>query len=609
MTDALAHRGPDAAGIACLGPVVLGHRRLSVIDIAESNNQPLVDGSGRVTIVFNGEIYNYRELRRTLEASGAQFRTQGDTEVILEAYKAWGDECVQRLNGMFAFALWDAPRHRLLLARDRLGEKPLFFTRLPNDGLLFASEPEALRVHPSAPRELDPIGIAHYLILNYTLGPHTLLRGLERLPPGCLLCCERGQPPVVRPYWDLAAVYHRKRRFASEAAAAEELASLIDDAVRLRLVSDVPLGAFLSGGVDSSAVAAAMARARPSDQVHTFSMGFGIPTFDEVEQARAVALELGLDHKDRLAESELDQILAAIHWAAREPLADTSVIPTYQLAAFARQHVTVALSGDGADECFAGYETYAADRLHRALAWIPGGLARGMYRLADRFLPVSFSKVSLDYKLRHFLAGLHLDGARAHASWRDILSIEDRQAMMQPEWAESLATAEASPYSAFAPHVAAVAGCHPVDQAGYVDIKTWLADDILVKVDRATMAHALEARAPLLDHRLVELAAELPPEWKLKGLRKKHLLRLSQRGRLPTRVLDGAKRGFNAPVSDWLTGPLRDFAHDTLSSPRLHAWVRPTKIEGLLREHAQRRRDHGLTLFGLICLSLWLERH
>jgi asparagine synthase (glutamine-hydrolysing) len=364
----------------------------------------------------------------------------------------------------------------------------------------------------------------------------------------------------------------------------------------------------LSGGIDSSTVAAAMAHALPSDQVHTFSMGFGIPSFDEVDQARTVAAGLGLDHNDRLAEANVDQIVAAVRWAAREPLADTSVIPTYQLAAFAREHVTVALSGDGADECFAGYETYAADRLHQALAWIPGGVGRGLYRLADRLLPVSFSKVSLDYKLRHFLAGLHLNGPRAHASWRDILSSAERQAMMQPDWVELCASEEALPFAAFAPHFAAVHGCHPVDQAGYVDIKTWLADDILVKVDRATMAHALEARAPLLDHRLVEFAAALPPEWKLKGLRKKHLLRLSQRGRLPHSVLEGAKRGFNAPVSSWLNGPLRDFAHDTLASPSLQTWVRPAAIDALLREHGQRRRDHGLILFGLICLALWLER-
>ncbi|MBK1644907.1 asparagine synthase (glutamine-hydrolyzing) [Thiocapsa imhoffii] len=607
MTARLTHRGPDADGFIQRDAIALGHRRLSVIDVSAANNQPLQDHAGVLTIAFNGEIYNYRELRRELIARGGQFRTHGDTEVILEAYKAWGTGCLDRFNGMFAFALWDAPRRRLLLARDRLGEKPLFFVHLPDGGLLFASEPHALRAHPACPTAVDPIGLAHYLMLNYSLGAHSLQQGIERLPPGHFMCCEQGRVPRPEAYWDLASIYRAKRSFASEAAAADELLALIDDAVRLRLVSDVPLGAFLSGGVDSSAVAASMARVLPHEQVHTFSMGFGIASFDEVEQARAVAGALGLDHQDQVATAETAQTIAAIRWAAREPLADSSTIPTYLLAAFARQSVTVALSGDGADECFAGYETYAADRLHRALSWIPAGMARAGYRVADALLPVSFSKVSWDYKLRHFLAGLHLDGARAHASWRDILSRDERREMMQPAWRDLFDESTADPFSAFAPHVAAVKTCHPVDQAGYVDIKTWLADDILVKVDRSTMAHSLEARAPLLDHRLVEFAAALPVHWKLKGWRKKYLLRESLRGRLPGGVLDGSKRGFNAPISQWLNGALRDFARDTLASPRLHEWVRPQAIDALYRDHAAQRRDHGLKLYGLLCLALWLD--
>jgi asparagine synthase (glutamine-hydrolysing) len=607
MTDRLHHRGPDAAGLAMTGPVALGHRRLAVIDVSEGSNQPLYDHSNRYLIVYNGEIYNYRELKRELSRDGAQFRTQGDTEVILEAYKKWGESCLQRLNGMFAFALWDEARRRLFLARDRLGEKPLFYRELPDSGMIFASEPHALQAHPECGNEIDPVGLAQYLSLNYTLGERFLLKGVKRLPPGCFMLCEPDAPAVPRPYWDLAAIYRQKRHFSSASAAAEELKALVDDAVRLRLVSDVPLGAFLSGGVDSSTVVAAMAEALPKSQVHTFSIGFGVPSFDEVDQARSVADLLALDHKDQMVDANADQAVASIRWAAREPLADTSAIPTYWLAAFARQHVTVALSGDGADECFAGYETYAADRLHRALSWLPGGLKRTGYRVADTLLPVSFSKVSLDYKLRHFLAGLPLDEARAHASWRDILSCQERQALLRPEWLDNLGEA-ADPFAAFAPHFAAVKDCHPIDQASYVDIKTWLADDILVKVDRSTMAHSLEARAPLLDHRLVEFAAALPPDWKLKGLRKKYLLRESQRGRLPDRVLDGTKRGFNAPVSTWLNGPLRDFAHDVLASPRLAEWVRPAAVETLLSEHRTRRRDHGLKLFGLICLSLWLDQ-
>ena len=608
MTDRLAHRGPNAEGLAELGPLVLGHRRLSVIDTAESNNQPLRDHSGQLVIAFNGEIYNYRELRRELEASGAIFRTKGDTEVILEAYRRWGLDCLVRFNGMFAFALWDGPHRRLLLARDRVGEKPLFFARQPSGGLAFASEPRALRACPAVGNAVDPIGLAHYLTLNYTLGEHTLIQGMRRLSPGHYLLIEEGQAQIERSYWGLAECFIEKRHFASEQAAAEELRALVDDAVRLRLVSDVPLGAFLSGGVDSSAVAAAMARALPPGQVHTFSLGFGVPTFDEIDAARDVAAYLGLDHNDRIVSADAEATWTALIAAADEPLADTSAIPTYRLAAFARQFVTVALSGDGADECFAGYETYTADRLHRALSWMPGTLAHGLFAAADRLLPVSFSKVSLDYKLRHFLHELELPFPRAHASWRNIFSAADRREIMQPQWREMLESPAADPFRQFEPHYAAVADCHQLDQASYVDIKTWLADDILVKFDRATMAHSLEARAPLLDHRLVEFAAALPPRWKLKGLRKKHLFRQSQRGRLPDRVLNGKKQGFNAPISQWLSGPFRHFANDALADERLRDYVRPESVARLWREHDAGQRDNGLKLFGLVCLSLWLNQ-
>lgn len=607
MIDRQVHRGPDAGGIADLGPLVLGHRRLAIIDVSPENDQPLSDLHGDLSIVFNGEIYNFRDLRAELEAGGARFRTRGDTEVILAAYRAWGIGCLERFNGMFAFALWDARRQQLFLARDRVGEKPLFYAQLADGGLVFASEPRALRAHPAVGRRIDPIGLAHYLTLNYSLGEHSLLAGVRRLPPGHYLIAGRNAPPRESRYWDLAACFRAKRRFASVAAAAEELASLIDDAVRMRLVSDVPLGAFLSGGVDSSTVAAAMAKAVPAAQVRTFSVGFGVPTFDEIDAAKAVAGHLGLDHQDRIVSADAPMLIQALIAAADEPLADTSLLPTWRLAAFAREQVSVVLSGDGADECFAGYETYPADRLHQALRWLPTGAATGLFRLADRLLPVRFSKVSLDYKLRRFLAELHRPLPRAHAAWRDIFSAPERLALVQPHWQAVLAEPAADPFTQFAPHYAAVADCHWLDQVSYVDIKTWLADDILVKVDRATMAHSLEARAPLLDHRLVEFAAALPVAWRLRGLRTKHLLKHSQRQRLPRWVLNGRKRGFNAPVTQWLNGPLREFTRDTLALPRLHEWVRPAAITRLWAEQDAGRRDHGLKLFGLLCLALWLD--
>ncbi|MGH6635583.1 MAG: asparagine synthase (glutamine-hydrolyzing) [Gammaproteobacteria bacterium] len=606
MCAAQAHRGPDATGLAELGPVILGHRRLSIIDLSFSNNQPLFDESGRFAITYNGEIYNFREIRRELESCGARFRTQGDTEVILEAYKAWDVDCLNRFNGMFAFALWDSPRRQLFLARDRAGEKPLFYYPLPDGGLVFASEPKALRRHPAVSRRVDPVALAHYLSLNYTVGERCLNEGMRRLSPGHFMIVEPGRTKIAK-YWDLAAHFRAKRNFVSEAEAADELVALIDDAVRLRMVSDVPLGAFLSGGIDSSTVVAAMTRHCSSDRIKTFSIGFDEPTFDEIPEARNVARALNVDHRDDVLRPGKDVLFESLVAGVDEPLADSSVMPTWFLAGFARQHVTVALSGDGGDECFAGYETYAADRMHSIFSRLPGWYIRGMKWAVDALMPVSFAKVSFDYKLRQFVAGLLLDGPRAHYSWRTIFSDDERQAMMRPQWRPLTMAAEADAFTAFQDKFAEVADCHPIDQATYVDIKTWLTDDILVKVDRATMAHSLEARVPFLDHRIMEFAASLPVSWKLKWLRGKHMLKRSQGQRLPARVLSRRKRGFNAPVSNWLVGSLQDLARDVLADRAIDDWFVRAAIERLWQDHLRKSRDNGLKLLGLINFALWIK--
>lgn len=605
MRDALEHRGPDAAGVVALGPVVLGHRRLSVIDVAPTNNQPLADRSGGCWIVYNGEVYNYRELRRELQNLGSVFMTHGDTEVILEAYKQFGTECVQRLNGMFAFALWDNARQRLFIARDRLGEKPIFYYILPDGGLLFASEPKALRTHPQVNGRVDAVALGHYLSLNYTLGSRTLMAGMHRLPPAHYLLIERGSPITPRCYWQLAPYFHHKRRFKSEHEAAEALAALIDESVQMRQVSDVPLGAFLSGGVDSSTIVASMARQGSPDLVKTFSVGFREESFDELAEARQVAAFLHVDHQDRVLTPDPEVLMQSIVTAADEPLADSSFLPTYCLANFAREHVTVAMSGDGGDECFAGYETYAADRLHRWLSWLPGWLGQTIYFGAHNLLPVKFTKVGFDYKLRQFLKGLKLNKAQAHYSWRTIFSAAELQMLMLPEW-RSLVGSEPA-FDEFKPHFDAVDGCHYIDQALYVDIKTWMADDILVKVDRATMAHSLETRAPFLDHRVVEFAAALPVSLKLKWLRKKYLLKLSQADRLPGWVLARRKQGFNAPVAHWFDGALRDFGRDAVADPRLKEWFNRAEVEKVFQDHYKRLSDNGLKIFGLVCFALWLR--
>ncbi len=605
MTRALQHRGPDGEGVVSLGPVVLGHRRLAVIDVRPESDQPLATTDQAYWISFNGEIYNFRELRRSLEARGVRFRTEGDTEVVLEAYRAWGKDCVERLDGMFAFALWDRQQQTLFLARDRAGEKPLFYAELPDGGLVFSSEPRALRAHPAVPAEVDPVALAHYLSLNYTLGERALIKSVQRLPAAHHMTIAPGRAPVVARYWDLAPHYRNKRRFKSEAQATEELNALISDAVRNCMVSDVPLGAFLSGGVDSSTIVAAMTDLRAAERINTFSMGFSEKSFSELDEAGAVARYLGVKHRDRVLTPDSQDMIAGLIHAADEPLADSSALPTYWLARMAREHVTVALSGDGGDECMAGYETYVADRLHRFASLAPGPTKTWLCRLVQRFMPVSFTKVSFDYKVRQFLAGLKYDGARAHYSWRTIFTDEERHALMNPAWRTELDGIDS--FEEFRPHFAEVADCHPIDQFLYVDLKTWLPDDILVKLDRMTMAHSLEARAPFLDHRLVEFTASLPASWKLKGLRKKHLLKKSQQGRLPDWVLKRRKQGFNSPISEWFQGPLLDFARDALADRRIDTWFDRRAIEALWEAHLNKRRDNGLKLLALLGFALWLR--
>jgi asparagine synthase (glutamine-hydrolysing) len=607
MTRALAHRGPDAEGIVVDGPAGFGHRRLSILDLSAAANQPMRDATGRFILVFNGEIYNFRDVRQELEGLGHVFTTTGDSEVLLAALRQWGPDGLHQLIGMFAFALWDTTRKKLLLGRDRLGKKPLFFARLPGDGIAFASEPQAVAAHPDIARQIDPTSLAHYLRLNYVPCNRSLFVGVESLPPACYAEFEPGRGLRVVRYWDLAAKFGEKRSFRSEEQAAEELRALIDDAVRLRLVSDVPLGAFLSSGVDSSTIVASMLKQREPSSIFTFSSGFTEDSYDESPLAEKLAARFGIVHRTQSLDPRTLDLVPAIVAAAAEPLADTSVLPMYFLSRFTRESVTVALSGDGGDECFAGYETYVADRLHRIASHSPRWLRRQLPGLLDRILPVDHRKVGWPEKLRRFSGALARPFPEAHASWRDIFARGEIDSVMRPAWRVA-ATENAGLYEDyFARHFAEVQDCDPIDQATYVDIKTWLVDDILVKADRMSMAHSLEARCPLLDHRVVELAAQLPVDLKLRGFSKKHVLRLSQRGRLPGWVLDRRKQGFNAPVSHWVLGPLRELCQDTLFSRAMGDWFDAGELRRLWSDHEQKRRDNGLKLFGLLTVGLFLE--
>ncbi len=453
--------------------------------------------------------------------------------------------------------------------------------------------------------QIDPAALASYLALGYVAGDGSLTLGIRSLPPGHYMLLAQGRTAKPQRYWDVAQNFRQKRGFPNEAAAAEELQALVDDAVRLRLVSDVPLGAFLSGGIDSSTTVAAMAHLGDRGRVQTFCAGFAERGYSETANARAVAAHLQVDHHDCEVAAEAATLIPAFIAAGAEPFADTSALPMYLVAGFARKRVTVCLSGDGADEIFAGYETYVADKAHAMLNWVPHWGRRSFRFLAESLLPVTHGKVGIDFKIRQFANGLLCDAARAHYTWRLLIDRDERAALLRPEWQQ--AVADTDPFAAFAPHFCEVDDCDPIDQAMYVDLKTWLPNDILVKVDRMTMAHSLEARAPFLDHRLIEFAASLPVSAKLRGLRKKHLLKKSQEGRLPRDVLARRKLGFNAPVSPWLLGPLREFARDTLVDRQMDTWFRRRAVDKLWDDHEGRRRDNGMRLMNLLCFALWLR--
>jgi asparagine synthase (glutamine-hydrolysing) len=604
MSAEIAHRGPDGEGIMDLGPIVLGHRRLAIIDLSAAAGQPMSDVSGKYWVVFNGEIYNFLSLRQELVGLGAQFRSRSDTEVILEAYKQWGTDCLPRLNGMFAFALWDSRARRLILGRDRLGKKPLFYYLFPDGGISFASGLKSLCEDRRIPRRLNPASLNHYLSLNYTLTAETMILGVRKLPAAHFLVVEEGKAPRQDCYWDLAESFRRKRSFRSEAEAAEELTTLVDDAVRLRLISDVPLGVFLSGGIDSSTIVASMCQQHPSREVHSFSIGFQEKSYNELAEARRVAEALGVTHRDQVVMPDAMELLPRIAARTDEPFADTSIIPMYLLAEFSRQQVTVCLSGDGGDEVFAGYETYTADRLHHLVRGLPSWFIQSLGRAFDRLWPVSYDKVSFDYKVRQFLEGAAYPPMRAHYHWRTIFSEQEKSALL-PVSLQRIT--QADPFTHFSAYEKDVADCHYLDRGMYVDIKTWLVDDILVKADRATMAHALEARAPFLDYRVVEFAASLPVNLKMKAFQKKYLLKRSQRERLPARVLHRAKQGFNAPVAFWLAEGMRERYSNLIVSPDSPVPFNREYVERLWTEHETRIQDHSLKLLALISFQLWCQ--
>jgi asparagine synthase (glutamine-hydrolysing) len=598
MCDRLRHRGPDGFGVWSDAAVGFGHRRLAVIDTSNAGRQPLQTPDGRFTITFNGEIYNFQDLRCELEAQGARFTTRTDTEVILHAYARDGAACLKRLRGMFAFAVWDAREQTLFAARDRAGQKP-FYYREDADGLSFASEPKAFLAEPSFVPDVDAAAVWQYLSFQYVPAPGSAFRGVRQLPPGHFLRVERGRVTIDR-YWTLR---YDPKSTISEAEAVERMRADLAEATRMMLVSDVPIGAFLSGGLDSSLVVALMAEAA-GGRVETFSIGFDDASYDETAYARQVAARFSTSHHEAIVRPDALAILPKLLWHYNEPFADSSAIPTLYLSEMTRRHVTVALNGDAGDENFAGYERYAAYLIAARMERVPR-LARRMLAAGAAWPPPGKAR-TLRSRAQRFLAAAADPGSRRYARWNFHFTDEEKRAICTPEFlARAGGEDAAARYDALFADLPKTAA--PIDVLLHADVESYLPDDLLVKVDRATMAYGLEGRSPLLDHVVMERAACLPADLKLRGTTKKYLLKRIARGLVPDEVIDRPKMGFGVPLADWLRGPLRDLAHDVLLGTRMRqrGYFRMDAIERLVSGHDAGRLNAQYQLWNLLVLELW----
>jgi asparagine synthase (glutamine-hydrolysing) len=592
MSATLVHRGPDSAGTVADGPVGLAARRLAIIDL-QTGDQPIANEDGTVHVVQNGEIYNFRELRADLERAGHRFSTTGDTEVIVHLYEEHGDRFAERLRGMFAIAIWDSRRRRLALARDRFGIKPLYF-RAGEGGLEFASELRAL------PRgEIDLDALESFLAFNSIPAPFSIFRDTRKLPPGSLLVWEQeaGASTIER-FARPAPAHTGEVRTGDEAELEEELRARLRDSVRAHLVSDVPVGVLLSGGIDS-ALLTALAAEESSEAVRTFSIGFEERSFDELHGARLVAERYATRHRELVLRPDAALLLPALAEAFDEPFADSSALPTYLVSQLAAQDVKVALSGEGGDELFGGYYTYTADLLALRL----GRLARVARPLVER-LPSSSAKASFDYKAKRFVRSAHLPPLERHHVWKEIFSADARAELRGRPSAFD-------PVDLLRDRFAETAGADLLARLQDVDLGLYLVDDLLVKTDRASMAHSLEARVPYLDPVVTNLALSLPTRQKVRGLRKKVLLRRAAEPLLPRRIVYGKKRGFSIPAAAWLRGELEPFARDVLSRETIvrQGYFAPESVRALIDDHVAGREDLSRQLWGLIAFTLWHERH
>lgn len=599
MCEALVHRGPDGSGVWTTSGVGLGHRRLSIIDIAGSP-QPMESADGRAVIVFNGEIYNFRELRRELEQGGAAFRTDGDTEVILAAWQRWGPNCLDRLDGMFAFAIYDLATRSLFLARDRLGVKPLFYAPLSDGSIGFASELKGLLAHPLLRRDIDPLAVEDYLAWGYVPDTRSILKGVRKLPAGHFLVLQHGKsPPEPRQWWDVSFADRRHGRAEDLEA---ELLHLMRQAVTSRMIADVPLGAFLSGGVDSSSVVALMSEAS-ADPVRTCSIGFDVEAFDESSHAEEIARLFATEHRQRRVESGDFGAIDSLAAMFDEPFADASALPTWRVCQLARESVTVALSGDGADEAFAGYRRHVfhrnEDRLRKAL---PSGVRRALFgTLGAAYPKADWAPRTLRAKTT--LLALSESGEDAYARALSVTGPGQRASLYSADFTRLLGDYRAE--RTLVDLMENAPGRSGLDRAQYADLKFWLPGDILTKVDRTSMAVSLEAREPLLDHRLIEFAASLPDSLRIRGGQGKWLMKQTMKRYLPDHILFRPKQGFVTPIADWLRGPLADNAMTIGNASALGrtGWFERGQIRILAKEHISGISDHSRQLWQLLMLE------
>jgi asparagine synthase (glutamine-hydrolysing) len=599
MLSCLRHRGPDDEGLYSDPRAVLGHRRLSIIDVG-GGHQPLHGQRAATVAVVNGEIYNYRELRADLAAAGAVFRTQSDSEIIPVGYDIRGLDLLNALDGMFAFAIWDAAARELLLARDRMGEKPLYFTNV--DGLLiFASELAAVLAHPAVPRRVDPVALHQYLALDYVPSPRAMVEGVHKLEPGSFLRITNGSVSVGS-YWTIDPLPVLPA--PDYAAAVGRLRALIEESVRSRLVSDVPLGVFLSGGLDSSTIAALAAR---HGAIDTFAIGFDEASFDESAHARAVARHIGSRHHERIVSAtEMPDLVPGLATLVDEPLGDASILPTAVLSRFARESVTVALGGDGGDELFAGYPMHQGHVVADRLAFLPAFAWRAAAGIAAA-LPVSHANFAAGFKLGVFARGAVAPAPQRHGLWMASFTHEMQQRLLHPDLWDMVAGLD--PFAPLQARWDRSLGASTLARATHLDAGTYLPDDILAKVDRASMRSGLEVRAPFLAPAVVEFAFGLPDSFRMRRLTGKRILRDAVQDLLPQAILRRPKKGFGMPVAAWLAGPLRSFARDTLTAADAGGGMFSIPaVTTLLDEHDSRIRDHRKPLWTLLVFELW-RRH